>query len=248
MAGLAPSLAGLSLKSAARPRASTGADEDDERAAMHKAIFGGDHSDADDGDLPAASAPAPVPAPAPAPGAAGPSTTDWVLQAEEKRAELKRKAEEAIEAAREAKRKKDEVKAAEKEAAVQAKAQAKAAADAAKAAEKAAASEAKAAERQAAAAAKAAAKAEADAQRAAAMEAKAVAKAEASPLLLRRDHVFGTRASGRARGAHTRTHTSYKCVFTPPPTQRRCRRPLSSDALCDVELVLADGYQHCGLF
>jgi hypothetical protein len=177
MAALTPSLAGLSLKPAARPRVPTGADLED--------------------NVDPPPPPAPMRAPAStgpvlplAQGGAGPSTTDWVTQAAVKREELKRKATEALEAADEVKRQRAEVKAAEKAATAEAKAQAKAAADAAKAAERAAAAQAKAeakAEADAAKAdakaeaaqAKAEAKAEADAAKAEAAQAKAEAKAEA---------------------------------------------------------------------
>ena len=188
MAALTPSLAGLSLKPVARPRVPTGADDDDDRDAMHRKIFGDDDSDVEEIDPPPP--PAPMRAPAAtgpvlplARGGAGPSMTDWVAQAAAKREELKRKAEEALAAADEVKRQKAEVKAAEKAAAAEAKAAAKAQADAVKAAAKAQADAAKAAAKAEADAAKAAAKAEADAAKAAAKAevdaAKAAAKAAA---------------------------------------------------------------------
>jgi len=183
MAAFTPNLAGLSLKPVARPRVPTGADDDDDRNAMHKKIFGDDDSDAEDNVDPP---PPPPPMRAPAAtgpvlplarGGAGPSTTDWLVRAEEKKAELKRKAEEALAAANEVKRQKAEVKAAERAAAAEAKAAAKAQADAVKAAAKAQADAAKAAAKAEADAAKAAAKAAADAEKAAAKEAAAEAKA-----------------------------------------------------------------------
>ncbi len=125
--------------------------------------------------------------PEPAPGAPGPS--NWLAQlSEQKQAEIKRKAEDAVAAATEAKRLKAEAKAAARQAAKEAnqaeraaeKAAAAQARAEAKAAAKAQADAAKAAERAAAAQAKADAKAEADAAKAAAAALVAAEREEAA--------------------------------------------------------------------
>ena len=194
--GLVPSLSGLSLRPAPRP-VPIGADDED-RAALHRTIFGEDDSDNDepmppapapapappevvvlssDEDMPPAPAPAPAPT-APAPGAAGPS--NWLGQMSEARqAEIKRKAEDAVAAANEAKRLKTEAKQAERQAAKEAK-------EAGKAAEKAAAAQAKAEAKAEAARLKEAEKAEAarlkEAEKAEAARLKEAEKAEAARL------------------------------------------------------------------
>jgi len=201
MPSLVPNLAGLSLKPAAqapRPRVPTGTDEDEwqerlyerhleqmEMQELEERAAAAGYSSVEDYEAmraEVAEEQARVRAAeraAAAPGAAGPSSSsgDWLGQVSEaKRAELKRKAEEALAATEAAKRAKAEAKAAERAAAAEAKAEAKAA-------EKAAAAQAKAEAKAAADAAKAAAKAEADAAKAVAKAeadaAKAVAKAEA---------------------------------------------------------------------